>query len=157
MGCLAHRSYLRQPSLRLHGGSGFIMNAPFNLPPQPSGWPVIGHDNAVAPLRRSLRTNQLSHAYLLTGPSRVGKRTLALTFAMAVNCESFSGDGGEFPDAPCLLCRSCSLIAHGTHPDVVEVNLHTQAAALGETGGKSRPAMSREIKIDTIREMQATV
>jgi DNA polymerase-3 subunit delta' len=130
------------------------MFSPFSIPPQPSGWPIIGHDKAVALLRRSLNSDQLSHAYLFTGPPGVGKRTLALAFAMAVNCQSSAE--GALPDAPCLLCASCTRIAHGAHPDVSEVNLQTQAAALGESG-KGKVAPAKEVKIDTVREMQATV
>jgi DNA polymerase-3 subunit delta' len=114
------------------------MLSTFSVPAQPSGWPVIGHDRAVDLLRRSLRTGKLSHAYLFTGPLGVGKRTLALTFAMALNCGSFGGDSSDFPDVPCLLCPSCSRVAHGTHPDVSEVNLQSQAAALGEGGGQGQ-------------------
>src|SRR5438309_10731140 len=44
----------------------------------------------------------------------------------------------------------------GEHPDVVEVNLETQAAALAEEGGKKSPP-PKEIRIDTIRNLQHTV
>jgi DNA polymerase-3 subunit delta' len=74
------------------------------------GWGIIGHEWAVRLLQRSLEREQLSHAYLLLGPSRVGKATLALALARAINCT------GDAP--PCGVCRSCRLIAAGRHPDV---------------------------------------
>jgi DNA polymerase-3 subunit delta' len=43
------------------------------------------------------------------------------------------------------------------HPDVVEVNLETQARALGETAGKGKVTPSKELKIDTMRQIIATV
>lgn len=126
-----------------------------NIPPQPSGWPIIGHDRPIGILRRSLRTGRLSHAYLFTGPAGIGKRTTAIALAMTVNCLGEAPAGQPWPDAPCLLCPSCSRIMRGAHPDVAEINLEVQAQLLGGDGKKSAP--SREIRIDVIRDMQASI
>jgi DNA polymerase-3 subunit delta' len=45
------------------------------------------------------------------GPAGVGKRTAALLFAQAINCET-PGSGG------CGYCRECSAVLSGNHPDV---------------------------------------
>jgi DNA polymerase III subunit delta' len=74
---------------------------------------VIGHEAAQAWLRRALQTDRLAHAYLITGPRSVGKRTFALEIAMAVNCLS-----PEVGDRPDRTCRQCRLIERGVHPDV---------------------------------------
>jgi DNA polymerase-3 subunit delta' len=95
------------------------------------GWQVIGHDWAVALLRRSLAANRVAHAYLFTGPPRIGKTRLALELARALNC----GDS----EPPCGQCPSCLKIAQGTHPDVRIV--------VGEGAGGS-------IKIEQIRALQ---
>ncbi len=50
-------------------------------------WDVVGHDRAVDLLRRGIAHGRVSHAYLLSGPAGVGKRTLALELARALNCE----------------------------------------------------------------------
>ena len=42
-------------------------------------WQVIGQDRVVSLLQRSLEGESLAHAYLLVGPSHVGKMTLALS------------------------------------------------------------------------------
>lgn len=123
---------------------------------QEGSWPVIGHVHAVAMLRRSIRDGRLSHAYLFTGPQGIGKRTLAVAFTMALNCQAHQGDGDQVLDVPCGLCSSCQQILHNSHPDVVEVSLETQAAALAQTS-KGKVAAPRELRIDTIREMQANV
>lgn len=123
---------------------------------QPHGWPVIGHDRAVQMLKHTLERDLLTHAYLFTGPTGVGKRTLALSFAMTLNCQADPPPGSPWPIAPCGLCSSCGRTRRGEHPDVIEVNLETQAAALAEEGGKSKAA-PKELRIDTIREMQHTV
>lgn len=76
-------------------------------------WPVIGHEWAVALLRRSLAEGRVGHAYLITGSPQIGKTTLAQTFAQALNCAHAEAD-----ERPCDACRSCRLVRDGNHPDV---------------------------------------
>ena len=120
-----------------------------------SGWPLFGHTKAVQMLSRSLRSGHVSHAYLITGPPGVGKRTLAIAFAMALNCEAADPPLGTFPIEPCGLCRSCGQILRGAHPDVAEIDLQVQAAALND--GRSKQASPKEIRIDLVRELQASI
>ncbi|MEK7216302.1 MAG: DNA polymerase III subunit delta', partial [Chloroflexota bacterium] len=96
-----------------------------------ANWRLIGNAAAVAALQHSLSQDRLAHAYLLVGPEGVGKATLALALAQAVNCLQ--------PDPPCGECGQCRRIAHGLHPDVTVVTL--------EEG-------RREIRINQIRELQ---
>ncbi|MFQ5924681.1 MAG: ATP-binding protein [Dehalococcoidia bacterium] len=93
-------------------------------------WQVMGHEKAVALLERSLRGGKLCHAHLFVGPPHVGKMTLALNLAQALNCQ------GE--ERPCGECPQCQRIARGVHADVQVVGLD---------GGM-------EIGIDQIREVQ---
>lgn len=80
-------------------------------------WPVYGHQWAVQLLQRAIASaahksahGGLHHAYLFTGPSQVGKSTLARAFAQALLCER--------PEAaPCGECRACRLVQAGSHPD----------------------------------------
>src|SRR3989304_3450769 len=55
---------------------------------------LVGPDRAVAALERALREGRVAHAYLFAGPERVGKRTLALKLAQALNCDRLGGAGG---------------------------------------------------------------
>jgi len=73
-------------------------------------WQVVGHEWAVDLLKRALARERVAHAYLLTGPPQIGKRSLALNFAQALNC--------LHEEKPCGQCLACSKIAHGHHPDV---------------------------------------
>ena len=78
-------------------------------------------------LRRSIRHRRIGHAYLISGPLGVGKRTLAVRLAQALNCERFgpavlpspmfASDAAE-GEPPCGLCRRCRLIEAGSHPEV---------------------------------------
>ena len=96
-------------------------------------WQVVGQSRAVSLLQRSLERGSIAHAYLLVGPPHVGKMTLALDLARAVNCQ-----GAE---PPCGLCDACQKIASGKYADVQVIGLNS--------GGSST-----EISIDQIREMQ---
>ena len=51
-------------------------------------WSVVGQNKAVTFLQKSLEKKSLAHAYLLVGLPHVGKMTLAVNLAMAINCES---------------------------------------------------------------------
>lgn len=69
-------------------------------------WDVTGHAWAVAMLRQHVLRDTARHAYLITGPRGVGRRTLALRFAQALNCESHTASGD-----PCGHCYHCAHFA----------------------------------------------
>ena len=102
-------------------------------------WQVVGQTRVVSLLQRSLERGSLAHAYLFVGPRQVGKMTLALNLAQALNCEA--------AEPPCGECLSCQKIASAKHADVQIIGLTTD--------GDSVEAKSRaEISIDQIRQMQ---
>jgi DNA polymerase III subunit delta' len=74
---------------------------------------LIGHREALDWLRRAIASDRLAHAYLLTGPRGVGRRTFALEIAQALNC--LEPDLDKRPDHTCQQCR---LVQRGVHPDV---------------------------------------
>jgi len=74
-------------------------------------WAVIGHSWAVKHLSRTLQFGRQRHAYLITGPASIGKTKFAVALAQAVNCTNTQ-------HRPCRVCRTCSLIEAGHHPDV---------------------------------------
>src|SRR6266508_1031600 len=82
---------------------------------------LIGHADAAAWLRRAVATERLAHAYLITGPRGVGRRTFALEIAMATNC--LAPDAAARPD---YTCQQCRLIQRNVHPDVRLVRRHPQ-------------------------------
>jgi DNA polymerase-3 subunit delta' len=66
-------------------------------------WDVFGQEWAAHLLQQHIARGETRHAYLFTGPPGVGRRTLALRFAQALNCLN--------PPAPgfaCGVCRTCT-------------------------------------------------
>jgi DNA polymerase III delta prime subunit len=53
-----------------------------------SNWNMVGHTWAVDMLRQQVGRGEARQAYLFTGPPGTGRRTLALRFAQALNCET---------------------------------------------------------------------
>jgi len=98
-------------------------------------WPVVGHEWAVALLRRSVVEGREGHAYLITGSPQIGKTTLARAFAQALNCTD-----PQVTERPCGVCRACRLVSDGTHPDVQIIE-----------------AEGTYLKIDQIRTLQRQV
>ena len=97
-------------------------------------WPVVGHEWAAAHLDRAIRHGRVRHAYLITGPDRIGKTTLARAFAAALNCTG--------APQPCGKCRACTLIARDAHPDVTLVEAESEGSTL---------------KIEQVRALQQTL
>jgi len=80
---------------------------------------IIGHAKPISILQNALRKDRLAHAYLFHGMDGIGKRTLALTFAKALNCRR-----GDF-DA-CDSCLSCIKTDHRNHPDIETIEAEGQ-------------------------------
>jgi DNA polymerase-3 subunit delta' len=103
-----------------------------------SAWQVVGQDRAVTQLQRNLELGTVAHAYLLVGPAHVGKMTLALELAKALNCEAV--------EPPCGDCDPCRKVVSGKHADVQVIGLNSN--------GNSNDKPRTEISIDQVRDMQ---
>lgn len=107
---------------------------------------LIGHHAAVDLLSRVVADDRPSHAYLFIGPPRVGKSTLALQFASALNCTTM-----DPRQRPCGTCWHCQRIAAGNHPDVRLIQLGVHLA--NDTPRQARGS-ERRIPIEDIRALQ---
>ena len=74
---------------------------------------LAGQPEAVAQLELAVKNRDkgVHHAWLFTGPPGSGRSNLATAFAAALLCEA---DG-------CGHCKSCRMVASGTHPDVTSL------------------------------------
>ncbi len=100
-------------------------------------WNLLGHEWAMDMLRQHVTRHEIRHAYLITGATGLGKRTLALRLAQALNCEKPISAG-----MPCLICRTCKQIESMAHPDLTIIQAEDEGGTL---------------KVDQIREIQRTL
>lgn len=80
---------------------------------------ISGHAKSIGILQHAMQQNRLAHAYLFHGMGGIGKRTLALTFAKALNCHEDSYDS-------CDACISCIKADHKNHPDIETIEAEGQ-------------------------------
>ncbi len=97
----------------------------------------IDRENAplIRRLENSIKSERVSHAYLIEGPSFIDKPAFAESFAKGILCPKGLGEN-------CGACPICDKIDHGNHEDLIYVN---------------RQAGRQTIAIRQIREMQAQV
>ena len=88
-------------------------------------WELIGHKWATDLLAEQVVNQRVRHAYLITGPRGVGRRTLALWLAAALNCTQPTETG-----YPCGECRSCKRIREMLHPDLAIVEAEREGGTL---------------------------
>lgn len=100
-------------------------------------WDVLGHEWAIRMLSDHAIRDRLHHAYLLTGPRGVGRRTIAVRFAQLINCTNQLG-----PGIPCRGCHNCIRIERMQHPDVSIVQAEQE-------GGN--------LKVDQVRDLQRSL
>jgi len=75
---------------------------------------LFGLDGPVRALRNALQREQIAATYLFTGPTGVGKTSLALAFARAATCRTPRLD----PFDACGVCDSCRRADAGAHPEI---------------------------------------
>jgi len=100
-------------------------------------WNLTGHEWAVDMLRKHIIHGTTRHAYLFSGPPGLGRRTLALRFAQALNCPTPLSLG-----IPCGTCRDCKQIESMKHADLTVIQSESDGGIL---------------KVDQIREARRTL
>ena len=98
-------------------------------------WQQRIYDQAKA----SIGAGRLGHGLLFCGPAQLGKRAVAERLAHGLLCRERSAQGD-----PCGRCRSCLLLAAGTHPDYQLVSF---------VPNKEGTRLRTEIVIEQIRQL----
>jgi DNA polymerase-3 subunit delta' len=111
-------------------------------PPEPRANPdLVGHDDAARTLEEAARSGKLHHAWLIAGPTGVGKATLAYRFARFL----LAGMPPAVPGRPPLEIAegdpAFRRVASGAHAD-----LFTLAPSLGDKGGKKEVLRADEAR-----------
>lgn len=102
-----------------------------------NNWNMLGHEWAVDMLHQHAARGDVRHAYLFCGPPGLGRRTLALRLAQALNCTQPVSAG-----IPCGQCRDCKQIERMQHPDMNLIQAETEGGTL---------------KVDQVREVQRSL
>jgi len=102
-----------------------------------NNWNLTGHEWAVDMLKKHVVNGTTRHAYLFSGPPGLGRRTLALRFAQALNCTTPVSAG-----VPCGRCRDCKQIESMQHPDLTIIQADSEGGTL---------------KVDQIREARKSL
>ena len=119
--------------------------------PSVVGWKTFGHPGATRLLTKSFEANRLAHAYLITGPEKVGKRTLALDMACMVNTEPIADMFGQSSDIDLSTSHQAERIRAGIHSDVEVIDPATELLIPPK---KKKNAVSKTtISIDHIRQI----
>lgn len=84
---------------------------------------IIGHDTIKEHLKKAIESNHVSHAYILTGETGMGRKSLANAFAMTLLCEKGKSE-------PCMECHACKQVMSSNHPDLIFVG-HEKPGSIG--------------------------
>jgi DNA polymerase III subunit delta' len=110
------------------------LNRPIRATIAAMEWNILGHEWAAGLLQRHIAAGETRHAYLFTGPAGVGRRTLAVRFAQALNCTQPPN-----PGEPCGVCRMCIQIGQMQQSDLSLVQPESEGGTL---------------KVEQVRELQ---
>ena len=100
----------------------------------PMDWQIYGHEWASQILQKHIIQNNVRHAYLFSGAPGIGRRSLVLRFAQAINCTQ-----PPSPGEPCGECRICKQTEKMQQVDL------TITQSLED---------SKTIKVEQVREVQ---
>ena len=78
------------------------------------GLDVCGNSTALELIRKMIQKGREQRSIIIHGEKGLGKKQLARYIAASYLCSRHDGE-------PCGKCRSCTMVMHGTHPDIINV------------------------------------
>ncbi len=75
---------------------------------------IISQKKIIAYFRKAIANDKLSHSYIISGNSGMGKKSIANAFALELMCNSID-------NKPCLCCKACKQIIAGTNVDLIYI------------------------------------
>ena len=99
---------------------------------------IIGHPGVIEYFKKTIKSQNISHSYLLEGGKGIGKKLLAKTFIKTLFCEE------EGVTEPCHKCTSCIMMETGNNPDYFEVV--SSKASIGVDDIREQVVEKMEIK-----------
>lgn len=91
---------------------------------------ILGHEDIIAVLKKSVDEKRTAHSYLFSGIEGIGKKLIAIEFACMLNCPAFSSIDHRN-------CKTCERIRKGIHADV-----------------RIEKPLKGSIRIDRVRQLQ---
>jgi DNA polymerase-3 subunit delta' len=85
-------------------------------------WPIIGHQIQLTRIEEDIANDNLSHAYLFSGPEEIGKIQIAKTLAQILQCTHNY----------CKSCADCQLIKRENHLDTLFFRNREQIISIEE-------------------------
>ena len=89
--------------------------------------PIIGHQQIVEQLQRTVASDRIAGAYLFVGPTGVGKERVARYFARLIFCQQDAQ-----PPIVCGTCLACRKVDSGNHPDLQFVRPEGSLLRIGQ-------------------------
>ena len=80
---------------------------------------IIGQEQIKEHMKNALKSNKISHAYIIHGEKYAGKEFIAKIFAMALQCEERAK--GNFESVPCQKCHACKQALSDNQPDIIKL------------------------------------
>ena len=112
---------------------------------------VLGQSRAKNVLKKIILEDNIPPFLMFVGPEGVGKATLALEFAKALNCENEE-------KRPCSECNTCRLMSQFQHPDlyILTPNPEESIEKMRITGELRTDLYdpTKDIKINEVRELE---
>jgi DNA polymerase-3 subunit delta' len=89
---------------------------------------IIDQEQMKEHMQHVLRSDKVSHAYIISGENSSGKEFIARIFAKALQCQD-KKEKGEYLEA-CNECPSCIKALSENHPDIITIT-HEKPASIG--------------------------